>query len=248
MGQQTKERSNGQGMDESNAGCLRHSRSFQELLAKSAILSSDLRFPAPKPTITTGIQRHVQLPVQATGKLVSAEDEEILVRERLLLQRIGLSSEHESDDRCIETPRVWKGGTAGLVVVFEGSAEAVTSCSSGHHSSYGGKHVSCAFGTALFWSGCRKQQPFEASHCYRASPCPLLLVAVETKPRVVSDAPQLAFCQASLEPVMTKLERCNSLVAQEVLITRCMAADAKMLKTTDSPFANPAIQTSFASG
>ena len=113
MGQQTKERSNGQGMDESNAGCLRHSRSFQELLAKSAILSSDLRFPAPKPTITTGIQRHVQLPVQATGKLVSAEDEEILVRERLLLQRIGLSSEHESDDRCIETQGM-EGGYSGL--------------------------------------------------------------------------------------------------------------------------------------
>ena len=46
----------------------------------------------------------------------------------------------------------------------------------------------------------------------------------------------------SLEPVMHKLEKCNSLVAQEVLITRTMSADASMLRTTNSPFANPSYQ------
>jgi len=51
---------------------------------------------------------------------------------------------------------------------------------------------------------------------------------------------------ASLEPVMEKLERCSSLVAQEVLITRTMSADARMLKTTGSPFADPQYQTGFA--
>ena len=50
------------------------------------------------------------------------------------------------------------------------------------------------------------------------------------------------YLKGSLEPVMNKLEKCSSLVAQEVLITRTMSADATMLRTTDSPFANPSYQ------
>uniref|UniRef100_A0A061RJJ8 Ethylene-responsive transcription factor rap2-7-like n=2 Tax=Tetraselmis sp. GSL018 TaxID=582737 RepID=A0A061RJJ8_9CHLO len=50
------------------------------------------------------------------------------------------------------------------------------------------------------------------------------------------------------EPTRVKLQRCRSVVAQEILVTRIMSADAKLLRTTSSPFAAAACQSLKSSG